>query len=91
MICHFVVFYDLLFTRIKQYTHTTYLNTVWITTHILYCSGLFSDNIFLQITELANELYTTRTHYEEDLAEKDSITSQQNSEIISLKEELVRH
>lgn len=50
---------------------------------------LFSDNTFLQITELANELYTTRTHYEEDLAEKDSITSQQNSEIISLKEGLV--
>ena len=50
---------------------------------------LFSDDTFLQITELANELYTTRTHYEEDFAEKDLITSQQNSEIISLKEGLV--
>ena len=44
---------------------------------------------YFQISELASQLHTTQTHHEEDMAEKEIITSQQNSEIIALKVGLV--
>jgi hypothetical protein len=65
----------------------------------LYCIILWNfvchhnnNNAFtlFQISELASLLYNTQTQHEDDLAEKEILSNKQNSEIVALKEGLVR-